>query len=234
MTDERASERRDGDGRDAPALQRQTAKRTIRLGYLGPIVVLIGVAAAVVALWFMRTQRPVPGEEIDRFAIGPERTLIVRHEATSERSFVELQVGDTVKWRALVPPYAGAKGRPALAWSDKAVTVRVSRNGRAEVFAFAMDTAHKLGAFRLAPEHEPITTHAHGPITLTDHARGYELVGGPGWNQLIAIDLVRGGGAWKVDLGADPVSDAGLSDGEIWVMQGSKRRAFDLEHGTER
>jgi hypothetical protein len=159
--------------------------------------------------------------------------LVVRHEAASERSFIELREGDTVKWRALVPPYAGAKGRPAIAWSDKAVTVRVSRNGRAEVFAFAMDTAHKLGAFRLAPEREPIETHATGPITLTDHVRGYELVGGTGWNQLIAIDLVRGGGVWKVDLGAEPITDAGIDDGRLWLVQGSTRRVLDATTGTE-
>ena len=48
-----------------------------------------------------------------------------------------------------------------------AVTVRVERDGRAEVFAFAIAaTPTKLGAFRLAPEHEPITTAAAG----TDHA----------------------------------------------------------------
>lgn len=207
--------------------------RRVRLGYLGPAIVLLGIAAAGVAIWYMQTQRPVPGEVIDTFAIDAQRSLVVRREASSDRSFVELRERDAVKWRALVPPYAGAPGRRAIAWSEKAVTVRVSRNGRAEVFAFAMDNASKLGAFRLAAQHEPIATHPQGPITLTDHARAYELVGGEGWNQLVAIDLVRGGAVWEVDLGATPITAGGLEGGRLWLTQGATRRAFDAATGRE-
>lgn len=207
--------------------------REVRLGYLGPALVLIGIAAAGVAIWYMQTQRPVPGEIIETFAIDDKRSLTVREEATSDRAFVELRDGDEVKWRALVPPYAGTKGRPAIAWSDKAVTVRVSRDGRAEVFAFSMTDAQRLGLLRLAHEHEPIETHTRGPITLTDHVRSYEIVGGADWNQLVAVDLVEGGGVWKVELGKGAITDGGVEAGRVWLVHDGKRRVFEAATGRE-
>ncbi len=207
--------------------------RKTRLGWLGPAIVIVGAAVAGLAIWFMQTARPVPGEVIDTIAIDARRSIVVRKEAKSDRSFIEVRDGNTVKWQALIPPYAGAKGRPAIAWSDAAVTVRVSRDGRAEVFAFAMNNAHKLGAFRLATEHEPITMHPTGPITLTDHVRAYEVVGGADWHQLIAVDIVWGGGVWKVELGKDPITTGGVEPGRVWLEQAGRRRAFDAETGRE-
>lgn len=208
------------------------ARRT-RLGWLGPVIVLIGAAVAGLAIWFMQAVKPRAGDVIDRIAIGPSRAIVVRKEATSERSMIEVVEGSELKWQALIPHYAGAPGRPAVAWSEKAVTVRVERDGRAEVFAFAMDNAHKLGAFRLAPDHEPIATQPQGPITLTDHVRAYEIVGGADWHQLVAVDLVHGGGVWKVDLGREAVTDGGVDPGAVWLVQGGHRRTFDATTGRE-
>lgn len=204
-----------------------------RLGYLGPAIVLVGAVVAGLAIWFMQSVRPVAGTEIDRIAIDARRSFVLRNEASSDRSFLELRDGNEVKWQALIPHYAGRPGRPAIAWSEKAVTVRVERNGRAEVFVFSMDNAAKLGTFRLANEREPITMHAEGPITLTDNVRSYELVGGIDWHQLIAVDIVHGGGIWKVDLGRAPVSAAGVRGSEVWVEQTGKRRVFDSATGRE-
>ena len=47
----------------------------------------------------------------------------------------------------------GRKGAPGLAWNDVAVTVRILRGDRAEVFALNMQNGTKLGGFRLAPNH---------------------------------------------------------------------------------
>lgn len=208
-------------------------KRNRALGFLGPAIVLVGAAIAGVAVWFMVKERPEAGAEIDRVPIDARRALVLREEVKSNRSFIELRDGDVVKWQALIPPYAGSKGRPAVAWSDAAVTVRVSRDGRAEVFAFSIDKAHKLGAYRLAIDHEPITTHAEGPITLTDHVRAFELVGGPTWHQLVAVDIIKGGGIWKVELGKDPITAGGIEPGQVWVEQAGKRRRFDAATGRE-
>jgi hypothetical protein len=204
-----------------------------RLGWLGPAIVIVGAAIAGVAIWFMQTVRPEAGAVIDTIPIDARRSLVLREEAKSDRSFIELRDGDVVKWQALIPHYAGEKGRPAVAWSDQAVTVRVERNGRAEVFAFAMSNAHKLGAYRLAADREPIKTHAQGPITLTDHMRAYELVGGDGWQQLVAVDILRGGGVWKVDLGKDPITAGGIDGQRVWIEQGGQRRWFDAVSGRE-
>jgi hypothetical protein len=207
--------------------------RKVRLGWLGPAIVIVGAAIAGVAIWFMQSERPVAGEVIDTIAIDARRSIVVRKEAKSDRSFIEVRDGTDVKWQALIPPYAGSKGRPGIAWSDAAVTVRVSRNGRAEVFAFAMDNAHKLGAYRIATEHEPITMHAEGPITLTDHVRAYEIAGGRDWHQLVAVDIVRGGGVWKVELGPDPITAGGVELARVWIEQAGRRRWFDAATGRE-
>jgi hypothetical protein len=208
------------------------AKR--RLGLLGPILVLVGAAVAGLAVWYMVTARPKPGAVIDTFTVDPDTQIIVRAESGGNRSFIELHQKGALKWQAFIPPYAGAPGRPGVAWSEKAVTVRVDREGgRAEVFAFARSNASKLGALRLAQAHEPIHIHPEGPITLTDHVRSYELVGGPDWHELIAIDLSTGEGAWKADLGKAPITAGGVQAGTVWLEQAGKRRIFDAATGRE-
>ncbi len=202
------------------------------LGYVGPAIVIVGIAVSALAIWYMRSAQPVAGAEFDRIPIDDTHAFVFRFDAKDpRRSFLELRERDQVKWQALIPHYAGAHGRPAIAWSDNIVTVRVERDGRAEVFAFTLTTAAKVGALRLAPEHEPITTQAQGPITLTDHVRSYELAGGAGWNQLVAIGLDTGKGVWKVDLGPEPVTDGGVSGSELWLVQGGKRLTFDAATG---
>lgn len=209
-----------------------TATKKTHLGWLGPVIVLIGIAASIVAVWYMRSARPVPGETIDTIAIDAKRSFVVRKDAEDpRRSFLELRDGDTVKWQALIPRYAGEKGRPALAWSDNVVTVRVERDGRMEVFAFSMRSSEKVGALRLAPEHEPLKLQTQGPITLTDHKRSYEVVSGDGWAQVVAIDLDRGQGVWKIDLGSEPIRAGGIEGDKLWLEQGAKRKLLDLGSG---
>jgi len=208
------------------------AKR--RLGLLGPIIVIAGAAIAGLATWYMMTARPKAGAVIDTFAIDPDTQIVVRGEDGGKRSFIELHAQGALKWQALIPRYAGAPGRPAVAWSDKAITVRVDRDGgRAEVFAFARSNASKLGALRLAQAHEPIRIHAQGPITLTDHVRSYELVGGADWYELIAIDLSTGEGAWKAELGKAPITAGGIAGEKVWLEQAGTRRSFDVRTGSE-
>ena len=202
------------------------------LGYLGPAIVVLVILVAAVGVWHVRTAAPVAGAEFDRIPIDATRTFVIRLDAKDpRRSFLELREGDDVKWQALIPHYAGAPGRPAIAWSDNIVTVRVERDGRAEVFAFTISTSAKVGALRLAPEHEPITTQATGPITLTDHVRSYEIAGGPGWNQIVAIGLDTGKGVWKVDLGPEPVTAGGIDGSTLWLEQGGKRRRLETATG---
>src|SRR5580765_63769 len=129
-----------------------------RLGWLGPGIVIFGAAVAALGIWYFLHARPKAGELIDAIPLDGGDTLIVRAEANAgERSFVELHHGDDLVWQALIPHYAGARGRPGVAWSPIAITVRVERGGRAEVFGLMRHNAAKIGGdLRLAPEHEPI------------------------------------------------------------------------------
>jgi hypothetical protein len=173
--------------------------------------------------------RPTPGTEIDRIAIDDRRALVVRAEIGGDRAFVELRDGDAVVWQALVPRYGGRSGAPGIAWSPTAVSVRVIRDGHAELFALAMHDASKLGGMRLAPDHGPIAA-ADGPVTLTDHVRSYEVVSGPDWHQLVAIDLASGRALWARELGPAPIRAGGMAgdgaDERVWIDQGAGSHAF--------
>lgn len=208
------------------------AKR--RLGWLGPIIVIVGAAIAGLGVWYVLRAKPVAGDVIDTIAIGPSAKVVVRAEKSGKNSFLELHEAGGLKWQAYIPTYAGAPGRPAVAWSDRAITVRVDREGgRAEVFAFARAKGHKLGMLRLAQHKEPIHIHAQGPITLTDHVHSYEIVIGADWGYLIAIDLATGEGAWQAELGKGPIAKAGIEAGRVWVEQAGKQRLFDVKTGRE-
>lgn len=214
-----------------PAAPAVPARRR-RLGWLGIAIVALGVVASIAGAWFVLHERPQPGAVIDTIPIAQNAELVIRAEQGGPRSFLELHADGKLRWQAYIPHYAGSKGRPAVAWSKDVVTVRIERDGRAEAFVFSLDTAMKIAAFQLAIEHEPIETQPTGPITLTDHVRSYELVGGADWHQLIAIDLATGHGLWKVDLGPAPVTDGGVKDGTVWIQQGAVRRAFDAVTGS--
>jgi outer membrane protein assembly factor BamB len=204
-----------------------------RLGYLGPAVVVAGIAVAGVGAWYAVHARPRPGDIIDAIHIGNDETLVVRAESGGERTFLELHARDNLVWQALLPHYAGTSRRPAIAWGSSAVTARVERGGRAEVFAVARRSGKKLGGFRFAPEREPITTQASGPITLTDHHRAYELVGGTDWHQIVGVDLETGQRIWTADLGAETITDGGIDQGRVWLIQGTRRRTFEAATGRE-
>lgn len=207
------------------------AKRS-RLGWLGPVIVLVGALVAGLGAWAVITGKPKPGAVIDRIPIDATAAFVVRGEIDGGRNFVELVRGDEVVWRALVPHYAGRPGAPGIAWNDVAVTVRVLRENRAEIFAVAMRDASKIGSLRLAPNHGQVIKQKAGPVTLTDHVRSYEIVGGEGWHQLVSIDLSTGHALWAQELGPAPVETAGIDAGTVWVQQGATKRAFRATDGV--
>jgi hypothetical protein len=203
-----------------------------RLGWLGPAIVLVGAAVAGAGAWYMVHARPSAGAVIDTIAIDDRHALVVRAEAGGgERAFVELRDGDVVTWQALVPRYGGRRGAPGIAWSPTAVSVRVVRDGHAELFALAMHDASKLGGMRLAPQHGPIADDPAGPVTLTDHVRSYEVVSGPDWHQLVAIDLRSGRALWSRELGAAPVRGGGVTSDRVWIDQGAGPQFFQVLTG---
>jgi hypothetical protein len=208
-------------------------RRRLALGWLGPAIVVVGAAVAAVGAWYFVHARPSAGPVIDTIAIDEHRALVVRAETGGERAFVELRDGDAVKWQALVPRYAGRVGAPGIAWSPTAVSVRVIRDGYAELFALAMNDASKLGGMRLAPQHGRVLRDPGGPITLTDHIRSYEVVSGPDWHQLVAIDLTSGRALWARELGPSPVRSGGVRRGVVWLDQGAGLQFFGVLTGAD-
>lgn len=209
-----------------------TAKRT-RLGWLGPVIVLVGVVAAGLAVWFMIASKPEAGAIVDTFALDKTHALVVRAEAGGERNFVELRDGDRVVWQAIVPAYAGRPGAPGVAWNDLAVSVRVIRDGRAEIFAVALSNGSKLGGFKLAPGKGKVTKQTTGPVTLTDHVRSYEIVAGVGWAEIVAIDLATGQALWRHELEGAAVEAGGIDHEFVWIRQAGRTRRFRAVDGNE-
>jgi hypothetical protein len=204
------------------------------LGWLGPAIVIVGASVAGLGVWYMVHARPEAGAVIDRQIIDERHTLLVRAETTTgdARAFVELREGDRVLWQALIPHYAGHAGATGLAWSPTAVSVRVFRDDHAEVFALAMHDASKLGGMRLAPQHGAVIDEPGSPVSLTDHQRTYEVVAGPGWHQLVAIDLTSGKALWAQELGAAPVRAGGVRGDHVWVDQGGGPESFAVTTGA--
>jgi hypothetical protein len=202
--------------------------------WLGPTILAVGLAVGGAGIWYMVDARPHAGDVIDTFQVDPDSELVVRAEAGGDRSFLELDRQGATVWQALIPHYAGEKGRPAIAWNALAVTVRVERSGKAEVFALGMKDAEKLGGFRLEEAHEPITTQTKGPITVTDHIRAYEIVGAENkWHALVAVELRTGKALWRADLGHWDVQDAGVQLPYVWVVQAGQKRYYNVLNGNE-
>jgi hypothetical protein len=205
-----------------------------RLGWIGPAIVAVGAAVAVLGAWYVVHARPEAGAVIDTIVVDNTRQLIVRAEAggTGDRAFIELRDGGELKWQALIPRYAGRPGAHGVGWSPTAISVRVIRDGHAEIFALAAHDASKLATLRLAPEHpDPVVIEATGPVTLTDHVRSYELVAGKDWHQLVALDLQTGKGAWSRELGPAAIQAGGLFGDFVWVRQGTAPRLFHVATG---
>ncbi len=210
-----------------------------RLGWLGPVLVLVGAAVAALGTWYMVHARPSAGAVIDTIDIGDGTSLVVRAEAGgNERNFVELRRGDATLWQSYIPPYAGRVDAPGLAWNEIALTVRVLRSGRAEIFALAMRDGSKLGGFRLAPNHTGPVRMTSGPVTITNHVQAFEVVsgreGGADWHQLVGVDLATGEGLWRQELGAEAVAAGGCTADTVWIQQGGRTRTFDARTGAVR
>lgn len=204
-----------------------------RLGWLGPVIVVVGVAVAALGVYLVVHNKPKPGAVIETIVVDPTTQILVRAEDGGDRAFVELHRGDELEWQALVPPYGGRPGAPGVAWSDIAVSVRVVRDGKAEVFALAMRDASKLGGIHLGVEHGAIKKAPTGPVTLTDHVRSYELIEGDGWNQLTGIDLRTGAKLWTRELGPGAITAGAVTGGLVVLTQADVKRYFRVFDGKE-
>ena len=207
--------------------------RRVRLGWLGPAIVALGAAVAAAGIWYMMTARPKAGAEIHTIPVNAHDSLVVRAEAGGDRNFVELRRDGRTVWQAIVPTYAGRADAPGIAWNEVAVSVRVLRGDRAEIFGVSMRDGSKLGGFKLAPGLGAPIAQTTGPVTLTDHVRSYELVEGPNWHHLVSFDLTSGKALWSHDLGVAPVTDGWIDGAALVIVQGGVERRFDSATGAE-
>jgi hypothetical protein len=170
-----------------------------RLGWLGPALVILGLAVGGVAVWWMQRARPAPGDVIDALALDGEWAVVVRHERGSTRAFVELTSAKSgTRWSALIPTYAGRPGVPAIAASQAAVSVRVIRDDGPELWALSAKNATKLGAISLTPYAAHPLVADPAVVTRGDARRGlaFEVLTGETASTIVAVDLERGAVTW--------------------------------------
>ncbi|HEY4238389.1 MAG TPA: hypothetical protein VGM88_01165 [Kofleriaceae bacterium] len=209
-----------------------TPKR--HLGWLGPAIVLVGLAVGAVGVWYMIHAKPKAGAVIDTIVVDDQTKVVIRAEdGGDDRSFVELYVGDKLMWQALVPHYAGKAGQSGVAVSPDVVSVRVLRDHKAELFVLSRKTAAKVGGFQLGQRHKGETIpDAPGPLTITDHIRSYEFLSGKDWHELVVVDLHTGMGVWNRELGSLPVVSARIKGPDICFDQGQGEQCFLLFNGS--
>lgn len=187
--------------------------------WLAPALLSVGVAVGALGVWFFWHSRPTPGAYYEVFALDANTAVALRHEDGSERSFLELvELGHGVLWQALIPPYAGTSDAPAIAASSTAITVRVRRGGKDELWAMSTSDAEKLGQVELRPGEPRAGAMAPRIVTVADRAESFELVGDATRSTAVtAIELAEGAAKWRVDLGADDVAGAWLDARTLWI-----------------
>ena len=197
------------------------------------LVMALGLGLGGLGAWWGVHARPRPGDFIDVLAT-PEGAVVVRREKSSDNAFLEVYDGPTLRWRGMVPTYAGRPGALAVAASKRSVTVRVVRGGIPLIFAFDAATGSKVDSFALVPDAPPDKDAYTLPTvaTISDGVRGAELLAAPGGGTLIigtALDERRL--AWKKTI-AGTASDAWITGDLLVVQAGDARHAFQLTDGA--
>ncbi|MBP9086518.1 MAG: hypothetical protein KBG15_10405 [Kofleriaceae bacterium] len=204
-----------------------------RFGLLGPLLVIVGLLAGGFGIWFMLHVRPVPGPFIDGFALDDDSYIAIRAQSGTDRNFVEATRQNKKLWQAMIPHYAGRVGAPAIGVSPTAMTVRIARRGRSEVFGLSLTDARKMGALLLGKDRKPTaTSHCGEIITLTADGQAFELLSTEDGNAIASVYVSTGAAGWQAQLDKAPITDAGVANGIVWINQGTTSTAFHAADGS--
>lgn len=202
------------------------------------LVMGLGLVLGGIGAWWVVHARPRPGEFIDVLATR-EGAVVVRKEKASAHAFLEVYDGSHLRWRGMVPHYAGRPGAVAIAASRRSVTVRVVRRGHPYVFAFDAGTGAKIDSFDLTPE-APADANAYTLPTVAtvsdgDLGRGAEILATPGGKDtlVIGVALDERRLAWNKTV-PGVASDAWITGDTLVVQAGTARHAFALVDGADR
>ncbi len=199
------------------------------------VVLAISLTLGSLGAWWVVHARPRPGEFIDVLATADGAAVVVRRERSSDRSFVEVYDGERLRWRGMIPHYAGRPGAIAVAASPRSITVRVVRGGHPYLFAFDAATGAKIDSFDLVPGAPPDPdAYTLGSLaTVSDGHRGAELLAAPGGGiEVIGVDLDQRRLAWKRSLPGRPL-DAWIAGDLLVLQQVDGKRALALADGAD-
>jgi hypothetical protein len=184
----------------APATAAAPTRR-VRLGWLGPTLAAIGITAGTIGIYVMATSRPQPAAFLDVVAVGERGALVVRAEAgAGHRNFIELyEQGAGMRWRALVPPYAGSPTAPGVQVTTRLVNVRVARGDRPELFSLALADSVKVGGLALADEWPPAPGAYSLPsgLVLDSGTRSFQLLGDAERGAVFEVSRTDGTTHWR-------------------------------------
>lgn len=201
--------------------------------WLAPTVLGIGVTVGVLGIWVMVRSRVHAGAYFEVLATDGPYAVALRHQDDSSRDFLELvEIGHGVRWQALVPLYAGTPTAPGLAASPNAITVRVRRDGRDELWAMSTRDAEKLGQLGLEPGAEAPGVRPPAVVTVADAVQSFEFAGAPDRaTTIVGIELANGAPKWRIELGSVTVRGAWLDDTTLWIDTGAAPMGIDRATG---
>ncbi|HEY4179837.1 MAG TPA: PQQ-binding-like beta-propeller repeat protein [Kofleriaceae bacterium] len=205
----------------------------IRLGWLGPAIVIAGLAIGAVGIWIVIKNKPHVGAVIERIDIGKGQELAIRKEDGGDRNFLEMYEKGQLKWESMIPTYAGDATHRAITWGEIAIATRVIRGGKAEIFALSRADGTKLGGVNLGVDHGAIKPGFAGQFSVTDGKRCYEIVAGDTWNQVMTIDMQTGKALWKRDFPAPAATSVRVEGGNLVIEHAGKSRWFNVFTGKE-
>lgn len=202
--------------------------------FIVALVMALGLSLGGLGAWWVVHARPRPGDFIDVLAT-PDGAVVVRRERSSDNTFLEVYDGPSLRWRGMVPRYAGRPGALAVAASRRTITVRVARGGHPYLFTFDAGTGSKIDSFDLVPDAPPDETAYTLPTvaTVSDGVRGAEVLAVPGGGGTLVIGtaLDERRLAWKTTL-AGVATDAWITGDTLVVQTGAIRHALQLGDGA--